>query len=88
MKFQANDKKGNFEISLELTEEERKSPEELVTNLSVGLAGVVAEVLHQYCATREDADRLAKLIVREEQAALELYVSKFFASEEIGRAHV
>ena len=82
MKFQANDKKGNFEISLELTEEERKSPEELVTNLSVGLAGVVAEVLHQYCATREDADRLAKLIVREEQAALELYVSKFFASED------
>ena len=82
MEFQANDKKGNFEITLELTEEERESPEELVTNLSVGLAGVVTEVLHRYCATREDADRLAKLIVREEQAALELYVSKFFASED------
>ena len=82
MKFQANDKKGDFDISLELTEEEKGSLEEVVTNLSVGLAGVVAELLHQYCPTREEAGRLANLVLREQQSALELYISKFFPSED------
>ena len=82
MKFQANDKKGDFDISLELTEEEKGSLEELVTNLSVGLAGVVAELLHQYCPTREEAGRLANLVLREQQSALELYVAKFFPGED------
>ena len=82
MKFHVNDKKGDFDISLELTEEESKSMETVVTNLSVGLAGVVVELLHRSCSTREEAERLASLILREEQAALELYVSKFFASED------
>ena len=82
MKFQVNDKKGDFDISLELTEEEGKSMETAVTNLSVGLAGVVVELLHRSCSTREEAERLASLILREEQAALELYVGKFFAAED------
>ena len=46
MKFRADDTRGDFDISLELTEEEKDSLEEVVTNLSVGLAGVVAELLH------------------------------------------
>ena len=82
MKFQANDKKGDFDISLELTEEEKGSLEEVVTNLSGGLAGGGAERLHQYCPTREEAGRLANLVLREQQSALELYISKFFPSED------
>lgn len=82
MRFQANDRKGDFDISLELTEEEKGSLEEVVTNLSVGLAGVVAELLHQYCPTREEAGRLAGLVLREQQSALELYISKFFPGED------
>ena len=84
MKFQANDRRGDFDISLELTEEEKESLEEVVTNLSVGLAGVVAELLHQYCPTREEAGRLASLVLREQQSALELYISKFFPGEDDG----
>ena len=84
MKFQANDRRGDFDISLELTEEEKTSLEEVVTNLSVGLAGVVAELLHQYCPTREEAGRLANLVLREQQSALELYISKFFPGEDDG----
>ena len=84
MKFQANDRRGDFDISLELTEEEKESLEEVVTNLSVGLAGVVAELLHQYCPTREEAGRLANLVLREQQSALELYISKFFPGEDDG----
>ena len=38
-----------------LTEEEKGSLEEVITNLSVGLAGVVTELLHSYCSTREEA---------------------------------
>ena len=81
MKFRADDTRGDFDISLELTEEEKDSLEEVVTNLSVGLAGVVAELLHQYCPTREEATRLAQLVLREQQSALELYISKFFPGE-------
>ena len=84
MKFQANDRRGDFDISLELTEEEKESLEEVVTNLSVGLAGVVAELLHQYCPTREEAGRLASLVLREQQSALELYISKFVPGEDDG----
>lgn len=82
MRFCADDRKGEFDISLELTDEEKNSLEELVTNLSVGLAGVVAELLHQYCQTREDAQRLAQLVLREQQSALELYTAKFFPGED------
>ena len=82
MKFRADDTRGNFDVALELTEEEKGSLEEVITNLSVGLAGVVTELLHSYCSTREEAQRLAALVLREQQAALTLYTDKFFAGED------
>ena len=82
MKFRADDTKGTFDVSLELAEEEKGSLEDVITNLSVGLAGVVTELLHSYCSTREEAQRLAALVLREQQSALELYTDKFFAGED------
>jgi len=82
MKFRADDTRGDFSVSLELTEEEKGSLEEVITNLSVGLAGVVTELLHTYCSTRKEAQRLASLVLREQQSALALYTDKFFAGED------